>query len=126
VPRQHIAEKKHMIQRIQIGARLSQAVVHGNTVYLAGIVADDAKADVPEQTGQILKKIDDLLKAAGTSKEKILTAQIWLSEIRYFDQMNSVWDPWIPKGHTPARACIESKLAFPDLKVEIMVTAAIG
>lgn len=115
-----------MIQRIQVGPRLSQAVVHGNTVYLAGIVADDAKADVPEQTRQILKKIDDLLKAAGTSKEKILTAQIWLSEIRYFDQMNSVWDPWIPKGNTPARACIESKLAFPDLKVEIMVTAAIG
>ncbi len=115
-----------MIKRIQVGPRLSQAAVHGNTVYLAGIVADDAKADVPEQTRQILKKIDDLLKAAGTSKENILTAQIWLSEIRYFDQMNSVWDPWIPKGNTPARACIESKLAFPDLKVEIMVTAAIA
>jgi enamine deaminase RidA (YjgF/YER057c/UK114 family) len=115
-----------MIQRIQVGPRLSQAAVHGNTVYLAGIVADDAKADVPEQTRQILKKIDDLLKAAGTSKENILTAQIWLSEIRYFDQMNSVWDPWVPKGNTPARACIESKLAFPDLTVEIMVTAAIA
>ena len=114
-----------MVRRIQVGPRLSQAVVHGNTAYLAGIVADDAKADVPEQTRQILKKIDDLLKEAGTSKDKILTAQIWLSEIRYFDQMNSIWDPWIPKGHTPARACIESKLAFPDLKVEIMVTAAI-
>jgi enamine deaminase RidA (YjgF/YER057c/UK114 family) len=115
-----------MIQRIQVGPRLSQAAVHGNTVYLAGIVADDAKADVPEQTRQILKKIDDLLKAAGTSKENILTAQIWLSEIRYYDQMKSVWDPWVPKSNTPERACIESKRAFPDLKVEIMVTAAIA
>ena len=114
-----------MVTRIQVGPRLSQAVIHGNTVYLAGIVADDAKADVPEQTRQILKKIDDLLKAAKTSKEKILSAQIWLSDIRYFDQMNSIWDPWIAKGNSPARACIESKLAFPDLKVEIMVTAAI-
>jgi len=114
-----------MVQRIQVGPRLSQAVINGNMVYLAGIVADDAKADVPEQTRQILKKIDDLLKAAKTSKEKILSAQIWLSDIRYFDQMNSVWDPWVAKGNSPARACIESKLAFPDLKVEIMVTAAI-
>jgi enamine deaminase RidA (YjgF/YER057c/UK114 family) len=114
-----------MVTRIQVGPRLSQAVIHGNTVYLAGVVADDAKADVPEQTRQILKKIDDLLKAAKTSKEKILSAQIWLSDIRYFDQMNSIWDPWVAKGNSPARACIESKLAFPDLKVEIMVTAAI-
>ena len=115
-----------MIKRIQVGPRLSQAVVHGNTVYLAGIVADDAKADAAEQTRQILKKTDGFLSEAGSNKEKILTAQIWLSEIRYYDAMNSVWDPWIPKGQTPARACIESKLAFPDLKVEIMVTAAIG
>lgn len=112
------------IQRLQAGPRLSQVVIHGDTVYTAGIVADDSNADVGGQTGQILDKIDRYLKEAGTDKTRILMATIWLSDIRYYDEMNAVWDMWVPKGHTPARACVESRLAAPKYKVEIRVIAA--
>ena len=89
------------ITRIGAGARMSQAVVHGNTVYLAGVVADNPVPSVAKQTSQILKSIDKLLKHAGTSKAKILKANIWLSDIRTFDEMNKVWDAWMPQGCTP-------------------------
>lgn len=112
------------IQRHQAGPRMSQAVVHGNTVYLAGQVADDASAPVKGQTEQVLKKIDALLKAAGTDKSKLLSANIWLSDIRTFADMNAVWDAWVSPGNTPARATVEAKLAAPGLKVEIMVQCA--
>jgi len=114
-----------MIKRLQVGPRMSQIVVHGDTVYLAGMVADDFNADVPGQTRQILAKIDAALKEAGSDKTKILMATIWLSDIGTFDQMNSVWDAWVPQGHTPARACVESKLARPNIKVEIRVIAGL-
>ena len=112
------------IQRLHVGPRLSQVAIHGDTVYSAGIVADDANAGVAAQTGQILDKIDHYLKEAGTDKTRILTTTIWLADIKNFAEMNSVWDMWVPKGNTPCRACVESKLANPQYKVEIRVIAA--
>jgi enamine deaminase RidA (YjgF/YER057c/UK114 family) len=112
------------IQRLHVGPRLSQVAIHGDTVYTAGIVADDANTDVAGQTGQILDKIDRYLKEAGTDKTRILTATIWLADMKDFAEMNSVWDMWVPKGNTPCRACVESKLANPQYKVEIRVIAA--
>jgi enamine deaminase RidA (YjgF/YER057c/UK114 family) len=113
------------IQRFEVGPRMSQCVVHGDTVYTAGQVAQGARgASVAEQTRDILATIDKLLHAAGTDKSKLLTANIWLTDIATFDQMNQVWDAWVTPGNPPARACVESKLAHPDYKVEIMVTAA--
>ena len=112
------------VKRIDPGPRMSQAVVHGNTVYLAGLVADDAKLDVKGQTKQILAKIDALLAKAGTDKSKLLSANIWLTDIATWSQMNEVWDAWVAPGNTPARATVEAKLAAPGLRVEIMVQAA--
>ena len=113
------------IQRHEVGARMSKAVVHGNTVYLAGIVADAAKGkSVTEQTKDILAQIDGLLAKAGTDKSKLLTANIWITDMATFAEMNAVWDTWVSAGNTPARATVEAKLAAPDYKVEIMVVAA--
>jgi enamine deaminase RidA (YjgF/YER057c/UK114 family) len=112
------------IQRFNTGTRMSQAVSHGDLVFLAGQVADDPSADVRGQTEQVLRKIDGLLAGAGSDKTKILSATIWLADIATFEEMNSVWDPWVAKGHAPARACVEAKLARPQLKVEIGVVAA--
>jgi enamine deaminase RidA (YjgF/YER057c/UK114 family) len=112
------------VQRIGVGPRMSKAVVHGDTVYLAGIVADDTTADVKGQTEQILATIDALLAEAGSDKSKLLKANIWLSDMSTFAQMNEAWDAWIVPGHTPARATVESKLATPAYTVEIMVEAA--
>jgi enamine deaminase RidA (YjgF/YER057c/UK114 family) len=113
------------IQRIDAGARMSKAVVNGNTVYLAGIVADKAKGkSVTEQTRDILGQIDGFLAKAGTDKSKLLTANIWITDMANFAEMNAVWDGWVSPGNTPARATVEAKLATPDYKVEIMVTAA--
>jgi enamine deaminase RidA (YjgF/YER057c/UK114 family) len=113
------------IKRIEAGPRMSQAVVHGNVVYLAGQVAGDPVPSVTEQTKQILATIDTLLKAAGTDKSKLLSAQIFLADIGGFAEMNAVWDSWVSPGNAPARATIEAALARPPLKVEIMVTAAL-
>ena len=113
-----------MIQRLHPGPRMSQAVIHGDTVYLAGQVATDPAADVAGQTRQVLGEIDRLLADAGTDKSRILTATIYLADIGTFAQMNSVWDTWVPAGHTPARATVEAKLAAPAYKVEIQVVAA--
>ena len=113
------------IKRLGGGPRMSQAVIHGTTVYLAGQVADDPVPSVAEQTRQILAKIDRLLIEAGTDKSKLLTANIWLSEIRNFEEMNTVWDGWVASGNTPARATVQAMLARPKNLVEIMVTAAV-
>jgi enamine deaminase RidA (YjgF/YER057c/UK114 family) len=115
------------IKRLQVGQRMSQGVVHGDTVYLAGQVAQNAAGQsVAEQTKDILAGIDGLLKEAGTDKSRLLAAQIWLADIATFDEMNKVWDAWVSPGNTPARACVEAKLAAPKFTVEIMVTAARG
>ncbi len=113
------------IRRLQPGKRMSQAVVHNNTVYLAGQVADDTRQDVAGQTRQVLSAIDGLLAQAGTDKTKILTATIVLADMATFADMNAVWDTWVAQGNTPARATIEAKLAAPQYKVEIIVTAAV-
>lgn len=113
------------IKRIQAGARMSQAVVHGDTVYLAGQVADELNASVAAQTKQVLAKIDGLLAAAGSDKSKLLSANIWLADIGRFEEMNSVWDAWVAPGAAPARATVQSALARPGHLVEIMVIAAL-
>ena len=112
------------VQRIKPGPRMSQAVVHGNTVYLVGLTADDSSQDVKGQTAQILAKIDELLAEAGTDKSKLLSANIWLTDIGTWSQLNEVWDAWVSPGNAPARATVEAKLARPGWKVEIMVQAA--
>jgi enamine deaminase RidA (YjgF/YER057c/UK114 family) len=113
------------VQRIKPGPRMSGAVVHGNTVYLAGQVASQAAGQsVTEQTREILSIIDSLLAEAGTDKSKLLMANIWLTDIGTFQEMNAVWDAWVSPGNAPARATVEAKLAAPQYTVEIAVIAA--
>ena len=112
------------IKRMNVGKRLSEIVVHGNTVYLAGEVPDDGKADITVQTEQVLAKIDKILKQAGSDKSKLLSAQIFLPDMGDFAGMNVAWEKWVIAGQTPARATIEAKLANPAYKVEIMCIAA--
>jgi enamine deaminase RidA (YjgF/YER057c/UK114 family) len=113
------------IQRFETGPRMSKAVVHGDTVYLAGLVADEPKGkSVTEQTKSILAQIEGFLAKAGTDKSKLLSANIWITDMANFAEMNAVWDAWVSPGNTPARATVEARLATPDYKVEIMVTAA--
>lgn len=114
------------IERLEPGPRMSQAVIHNGVVYLAGQVAADAQgAPVKDQTLNILHRIDKLLAAAGTDKTRLLSATIWLADVRTFDEMNGVWDKWVAEGATPARATVEAKLASPVYTVEIAVIAAI-
>lgn len=113
------------ITRLHSGPRMSQAVIHGNIVYLAGQVGAPGES-VTVQTQGVLAAIDALLAEAGTDKTRILTATIWLADMADFAEMNSVWDQWVIAEHAPARATGEAKLATPDYKVEIIVTAALG
>ncbi|MBL4786405.1 MAG: RidA family protein [Cohaesibacteraceae bacterium] len=112
------------INRIDVGPRMSGAVVHNNTVYLSGQVGN-AGDSVADQTKTILGKIDALLEKAGTSKKNAIKGEIWLSDMAYFEEMNGVWDAWVVEGNTPARCCGESKLAAPGFYVEIMITASV-
>lgn len=112
------------IRRIEAGQRMTQAVVHGNTVYLAGQVGKPGES-VTEQTKAVLAQIDRLLAEAGSSKSKLLQAVIWLADMSDFAEMNAVWDAWVDTANTPARATGEAKLATPDYKVEVIITAAI-
>jgi enamine deaminase RidA (YjgF/YER057c/UK114 family) len=115
------------IQRFGVGSRMSQAVVHGHTVYLAGQVASAAAGkSVAEQTSEILATIDKLLAEAGSDKSRLLATTIYLTDIKTFAEMNAVWEAWVAPGHTPARATVEAKLAAPQYTVEIVVTAAKG
>ena len=111
------------ITRIDTGPRMSQAVIHNGTVYLAGQVGDGA--NVSEQTRDILAKIDSLLARAGSDKSHLLSAQIWLADMTTFAEMNAVWEAWVDPANTPARATVESSLAARQYVVEIMVTAAV-
>jgi enamine deaminase RidA (YjgF/YER057c/UK114 family) len=114
------------LKRIGAGNRMSEAVIHGNMIYLSGYVADKTVGkSVKEQTQDILAQIDATLKEAGTDKTKIVKANIWLTDIKTWAQMNEAWDAWVVPGQTPARATVESKLAGPGLDVEIMVESAI-
>jgi enamine deaminase RidA (YjgF/YER057c/UK114 family) len=114
------------ITRIGTGKRMSQAVVHNGVAYLAGIVAENTRGQsVLDQTKEVLAEIDRILAEAGTDKTKLLKANIWLTDMSSFAQMNEAWDGWVAEGHTPARATVESKLAAPGYDVEIMVEAAV-
>lgn len=112
------------IQRFHVGKRLSDMVIHDNTIYLAGQVADDAKADAASQARQVLAQIDRLLAEAGSDKTKILSATIFLPSMADFPVLNAAWEAWVPAGQCPARATVEAKLAAPDYKVEIQIIAA--
>jgi|SRR5258706_16211080 enamine deaminase RidA (YjgF/YER057c/UK114 family) len=112
------------IQRFDSSHRMSRAVAHGDTLYVSGLTADDLTEDVRGQTIQILAKIDKYLAMGGSDKSRLLSANIWLSDIAAFDQMNAVWDAWVDRANPPARATVESRLAGERYLVEIMVTAA--
>ena len=112
------------IERHEVGPRMSQCVVHNDTVYLAGQVDPQTARTAAEQTENILRRIDELLEMAGTDKSKLLTATIWLSDMRFFTEMNAIWDAWVSPGNTPTRACVEARLAAPEFLVEIRVSAA--
>ncbi len=111
-----------MIERIDTGRRMSRIVKHNGVAYLCGQVGDGD--DVAAQTRDCLSRVEALLEQAGSSKERMLQAVIWLADMADFAAMNEVWDAWVPEGSAPARACGEAKLARPELKVEIIVTAA--
>lgn len=112
------------IHRIAPGARMSRAVVHGDTVYLSGHVSDDRSLGVAGQTHAILTRIEKLLVEAGSDKSRLLSVQIWLADIAYFDEMNEVYDAWIDRANPPTRATVEARLASPDYLVEIAAIAA--
>lgn len=112
------------IKRIGVGARMSEAVAYNGIIWLAGQVGNPGES-VTEQTKTCLAEVDRILAAAGTDKTRILSVQIWLADISTFGEMNAVWDAWVPAGNTPARATGEAKLATPEYKVEVIVTAAL-
>ena len=112
-----------MIERLHTGERMSKIVKHNGVAYLCGQVGNGET--VAEQTEDCLSRVDALLKEAGSDREHMLQAIIWLADMADFAEMNAVWDAWVPQGHAPARACGEAKLARQALKVEIIVTAAI-
>ena len=116
------------IRRIDItqgpGPRMSRVAVHGDRVFLAGLTASDASQDIQGQTRQILDKIDAYLAQAGSSKSKLLTANLWIKDMALFSQMNAVWNDWVDPQNPPCRACVRADMARPEILVEIMVTAA--
>ena len=114
-----------MIQRFEVGPRMSELAVHNGVAYLAGQVPEDASQDITGQTRQVLEAIDALLAQAGTDKTRILRAQIFLADVADFAGMNQAWDAWVVAGNTPPRATVQAVLAKPEWKVEIVVTAAV-
>ena len=105
--------------------RMSKIVIHNDTIYLCGQVAKDSDADIKEQTRTMLEKVDDLLKQAGSDRKHILSATVYLKDMKYFTEMNEVWDTWVIEDYSPARACVQSHLARAELLVEISVVAAV-
>lgn len=114
-----------MIQRFDVGTRLSEMAVHNGVAYLAGQVAGDAAQDIAGQTRQVLAAIDALLARAGTDKSRLLRVEIFLADLADFPAMNEVWDAWVPKDHAPPRATVQARLARPQWKVEMVATAAV-
>ena len=113
------------IQRFNVEKRLSDMAIHNGVAYLAGQIPDDRSLDIEGQTAQVLATIDRLLEMAGTDKSRILMAQVFVANIAEFGGMNKAWDAWVADGNAPPRATIEARLAHPDIKVEIVVTAAL-
>ncbi|NIC43686.1 RidA family protein [Aquabacterium sp. A08] len=114
-----------MVQRFDVGPRLSEMAIHNGTVYLAGQVPEDADLDIEGQTRQVLAAIDALLARAGTDKTRLLMVQIFIADLADFDGLNRAWDAWVPAGHTPPRATVQAALARPGWRVEIVATAAL-
>jgi enamine deaminase RidA (YjgF/YER057c/UK114 family) len=114
-----------MVQRFDVGARLSEMTVHNGVCYLAGQVPADATQDIVGQTRQVLAAIDALLARAGTDKTRLLMVQIFIADLADFPAMNTVWDAWVPAGHAPPRATVKAALAKPEWKIEIVATAAL-
>lgn len=112
------------ITRMETGQRMSRIVIHNNTVYLCGQVAADASAGIEEQTQTMLDKVDALLEQAGSDREHILSATLYIRDMKDFAAMNAVWDAWVPEGYAPARACVEARMARQELLVEVSVVAA--
>ncbi|RBO82831.1 RidA family protein [Marinomonas aquiplantarum] len=112
------------IERLEVGQRMSRIVKHNGTIYLCGQVAADANAGIAEQTQTMLDKVEALLTQAGSDKEHILSATVYIRDMKDFAAMNAVWDAWVPEGHAPARACVEARMARPELLVEVSVVAA--
>ncbi|SFH70104.1 RidA family protein [Modicisalibacter xianhensis] len=115
-----------VIHYTDAGKRMSQVTVHNGTVYLAGQVPHDPSADMQGQTQQVLETIERLLDNAGSGKDRLLSATIWVTDMAEFDAMNAAWDAWVAPGRPPVRACVEARLARPEWKVEIMVVAALA
>ena len=113
------------LKRFDVGARISEMAVHNGVAYLAGQVPEDGSLDITGQTAQVLAAIDALLARAGTDKTRILRAQVYIADLADFPGMNKAWDAWVPAGNAPPRATVEAKLARPEWKVEIVVTAAV-
>lgn len=114
-----------MIQRFDVGTRLSEMAVYNGVAYLAGQVAGDASQDIAGQTRQVLAAIDALLARAGTDKSRLLRVEIFLADLDDFPAMNEVWDAWVPKDQAPPRATVQARLARPQWKVEMVATAAV-
>ncbi len=114
-----------MVQRFDVGARLSEMAVHNGVCYLAGQVPADASQDMQGQVQQVLAAIDALLARAGTDKRKILMCQIYIKDLADFPALNAVWEAWVPAGHAPPRATVQAHLAKPEWRVEMVVTAAL-
>lgn len=112
------------IARMEMTDRMSKIVIHQNTVYLCGQVADNSDAPIGPQTENMLAKVEQLLQQAGSGKESMLSATIYLRDMKDFTGMNAVWDQWVPQGHAPVRACVEARMARPDLLVEVSIVAA--
>jgi enamine deaminase RidA (YjgF/YER057c/UK114 family) len=114
-----------MVQRFDVGARLSEMAVHNGVCYLAGQVPADATQDISGQTRQVLAAVDALLARAGTDKTRLLMVQIFIKDLAEFPAMNAVWDAWVPAGNAPPRATVQASLAKPEWKIEIVATAAL-
>lgn len=114
-----------MIQRFEVGKRLSEMAVYNGTIYLSGQIPEDTSVNIQGQTRQVLESIDGLLAQAGSDKSKILHAQIFLPDLGDFAAMNEVWEAWVVPGHTPTRATVQAALANPKWKIEVVVTAAV-
>jgi enamine deaminase RidA (YjgF/YER057c/UK114 family) len=114
-----------MVQRFDVGARLSEMAVHNGVCYLAGQVAADGSQDITGQTKQVLAAVDALLARAGTDKSRLLRVEIFIKDLADFAAMNAVWEAWLPAGHAPPRATVKAELARPEWRVEMVVTAAL-
>ena len=119
---------RHEIRQITDGNRgqpiISQAVVHGKVAYFAGVTPDPIAGDIKTQTAQVLRRVDELLKLAGTDKSRLLSAQVWIADMRLFEDHNCVWNDWVDPTNPPVRACVTSEFWRPGMLVEIMVVAA--